>query len=479
MFEIEVDTLDADETLTHASGLRALADRAEVGVIETAAQWAALHGVVDNPTGASLPGMERLVRLGGDGTPKVAEFAPAELGAELGISPYAAQVLVADALDLRHRLPLLWGRVQAGEVKAWVARKIAQATRDHDTHVAAAVDAKVAKWADRLGWARLDRMVDAAIIAADPATAEAEAERRRSQHGVWLSRSTDHETRTAFIRGDAVAMTYFDASLDRIADAIGLLGDTTSKDVRRATAIGILSHPQRTLDLYDRIAAAAQTMEPASLPADVTGSRGLVAADRYGADDPGTDRDTLPSDPDSHPPVVRTGGRRVDPRPPATLYVHLSHEALTTGAGVARVEDVGPVTVDQVRRWLGHCHATVKPVLDPLHTAPVDSYEIPDRLREAVHLMTPTDVFPFATSTTATGDIDHTIPYLPPAKGGPPGQTRIGNLGPFARFHHRVKTHGRWQVKQPYPGIYIWKSPHHRYFIVDHTGTRKLGDTAA
>jgi hypothetical protein len=34
-------------------------------------------------------------------------------------------------------------------------------------------------------------------------------------------------------------------------------------------------------------------------------------------------------------------------------------------------------------------------------------------------------------------DIDHTIAYLSVEKGGPPGQTRIGNLGPHIRYHHR------------------------------------------
>ncbi|MDQ3664127.1 MAG: hypothetical protein M3353_05640 [Actinomycetota bacterium] len=120
----------------------------------------------------------------------------------------------------------------------------------------------------------------------------------------------------------------------------------------------------------------------------------------------------------------------------------------------------------------------MKPVILPEAMTPVDSYEIPDRFREAVHLMTPADVFPFSANTSRNQDLDHSVPYVAPDKGGPPGQTRIGNLGPFVRFHHRVKTHGRWQVKQPYPGIFIWRSPHGRYFVVDHTGTRRIPKAA-
>jgi hypothetical protein len=40
--------------------------------------------------------------------------------------------------------------------------------------------------------------------------------------------------------------------------------------------------------------------------------------------------------------------------------------------------------------------------------------------------------------------------------------------------HHRLKTHGRWQVEQPFPGIYVWRDPYGELYLVDHTGTRSL-----
>ena len=66
-----------------------------------------------DPAQARLPGRERAVRLGGEGTPLVAEFAPAVLAARMGLSAYAGGRLVADVLDLDHRLPQLWAGVQA------------------------------------------------------------------------------------------------------------------------------------------------------------------------------------------------------------------------------------------------------------------------------------------------------------------------------------------------------------------------------
>ena len=38
---------------------------------------------------------------------------------------------------------------------------------------------------------------------------------------------------------------------------------------------------------------------------------------------------------------------------------------------------------------------------------------------------------------------------------------------------------GRWQVAQPFPGIYLWRDPHGAVYLVDHTGTRRLGTYTA
>ncbi len=91
------------------------------------------------------------------------------------------------------------------------------------------------------------------------------------------------------------------------------------------------------------------------------------------------------------------------------------------------MEQVGPVTVDRVRSWLGHTHVTVKPVIDLNDQIPVDAYEIPDRIREAVHLTIPVDCFPHATSTRT--------------------------------------------------GVFVWRTPHGRYLLVDPTGTHRRVDS--
>ena len=163
--------------------------------------------------------------------------------------------------------------------------------------------------------------------------------------------------------------------------------------------------------------------------------------------------------------------------PQVEMFVHLSRDAIDQGfTGAARVEGQRPLTAGWVRDHLGpRCRFRVNPVIDLAGQLPVDAYEIPDRHRQAVHLMTPADTFPFANDTSRNKQIDHTEAYV---RGGPGGQSRIGNYGPMTTFHHRIKTHGGWDVKQPFPGIYLWRDRSGAFYLVDHTGTRRLASAA-
>ena len=116
------------------------------------------------------------------------------------------------------------------------------------------------------------------------------------------------------------------------------------------------------------------------------------------------------------------------------------------------------------------------PVLDLNNQAPVDAYEIPAKMREAVELIHPADVFPYAVNTSRRMDLDHAQPY---SEGG---KTGVGNLGPLTRTHHRIKTHDTengqgWEVRHPFPGIIIWRDPYGAHYLVDATGTRRVTGT--
>jgi hypothetical protein len=74
-------------------------------------------------------------------------------------------------------------------------------------------------------------------------------------------------------------------------------------------------------------------------------------------------------------------------------------------AGKARARSATPSSTTTSGPLHDH---VIKPVIDLAHQAPVDACELPDRLREAVHLMAPADVFPFAHDTSRQLDVDHT-----------------------------------------------------------------------
>ena len=93
-----------------------------------------------------------------------------------------------------------------------------------------------------------------------------------------------------------------------------------------------------------------------------------------------------------------------------------------------------------------------------------------------MHLTTPADAFPYATNTSRNVDIDHTEEYDPTnaTRAEKHWSTRLTNLGPLNRTHHRIKTHGKWTLRQPFQGIYLWRDPHGQVYLVDHTGTHAI-----
>jgi Domain of unknown function (DUF222) len=525
--------LDAAGTLAAAEANEHTLTTAETRKLQIAAHWADLH-TGDIVAGSRLPGTEHPVRLGGDGTPTVGDFAPAELGCVLCISDGSASRLIGDALDLRHRLRLTWAAALAGEVPAYQARRIAAATRHLSAEQAGWVDAQLAPSLGAVSWGRLQTLLEATIIQADPVGAEQQAAAAAQERFVRLGRSSEHGLKLIIARATAGDAIWFKATIDRIADILAHQGDTDTVDIRRSKAIGILAQPAQALALLcqhqhddwdgpteptDDAQDTTEDDDPAEEPtqdeqdeasfeqtaqdaesADVAEQDPEAAAthdqDAESADLPdqtattGTTETQQPSS-DPAPGEADEAAHRslqlIPPpfhpdraRPRAVVYVHLSEEAVRAGSGLARVEEVGPVLLGRLRSLLGeHCTINLKPVIDlPAGHTPVDSYEIPARLREQLQLRYPADVFPYAAAVSRRIDLDHTIPYLSPEKGGPPGQTRIGNLGPHVRRHHRYKTFGGWQVRQPEPGTWLWRSPHRRIYLVNPSGTHPIGETA-
>jgi hypothetical protein len=102
------------------------------------------------------------------------------------MSSHAGQLLVGDALELRHRLPRTRARIHALTLSAWRGRRIAEATRSLPLAGALWVDAQVSPFAHKVGPRRLANLVAAAVVRFDPEQAAKRAKDRADGRGVWL-----------------------------------------------------------------------------------------------------------------------------------------------------------------------------------------------------------------------------------------------------------------------------------------------------
>lgn len=223
---------------------------ADARMLALAAHWCDLHGEVtyDPVRRAVVDGSQELVRLGGRGTPEVEEFAAAEFAAMAHQHPMGARSLMADALDLRHRLPKTWHAVAELRVPVWVARKIAARTRDLSVTAAGRVDAVVNPYLESLTPGRLLRLVEARTLEADPDAAE--AKRRAAEAARYVQSRADSEgLRVLIARASAGDVIVFEAMVQRIASILADQGDEDLLEVRRSKALGILAHPATALKL--------------------------------------------------------------------------------------------------------------------------------------------------------------------------------------------------------------------------------------
>ena len=248
--QYEVGDLDPAGVLEAAAEAEQTERRAAFRKLQLAAHWADLHPAAAD-TGVETPGGAALLAdesLGGDGTPLVAAFASEPFALALGLSPSAGTQLIADALDLRHRLPMLWKRVSLLEVPAWQARRVARQTHRLTKAAAVWVDEQVA---DRgsCGPVIVDRLVAQAIAMYDP---EEHEDRENDAQADWDVTLT-HPDPTDFLGtshleapGDTLALKAFYDQVCAIAHQLLLDGDTDPLGARKIKAIGILTGQPQT-----------------------------------------------------------------------------------------------------------------------------------------------------------------------------------------------------------------------------------------
>lgn len=420
------DDLDAAATLAAAEVVLERRRLAEVEDLLLMCHWADLHADDPRrgPTGTrSWCGEDRLVEIGGDGTPLVRELCLPELAVARRVHTLSLRSALADALDLRHRLPRTWQVLLAGECEPWLARRVASQSRRLDRFQVRLVDDAVADAIAGESPARVLELAAAKVIEADPRGYAERLEAELRKRYVGCSRIDEHGLRNVIARVEAGPAEFVDDIVDRIAaalderrDLVPHLPADAGRDELRAEAFGWLAHPERVIELLE-------SAEPAP--------------------------------------------RR---RPRAVVHVHL-HESALHRWGVARVEELGPLLLEQVRRLLAHAHVDLKPVVDLADAVRVTAYEHPESVKERVHLRTVGEVFPHASRVSRTVDMDHPVEF---DEDGPDGQTGDHNAAPLGRTHHRARTHLPYKIRQLGPGDYVWRTPHGLYRRVDAAGTRRI-----
>lgn len=462
--DLDLGALTAAQLLARAEANVRERRQAEVDQLLLVLAWCDRNSNDPQSGPSTVPvtrGGDRLIRLGGEGTPAVAELAMSELAIAFQAGDLGTQNLAAAALDLRHRLPSLWALVLDLRMPVWLARKVAVMARELDRDAVRLVDAAVAA-AVQESPGRILRIAEAKAIEADLAAHQARVAEDARKTGCWLSKPRPGEiidpvgggeaaTRRFAAKLPAGAAVELDAVIDDLADALEAHQDRSGDEPPatraqlRAEALALLANPH----------AAAQFLDGLNAPAP--------------ADDA----------PPAAPPEKPARRRK------AVIHVHVSALAIAgLVPGVARVEGLGPFLLEQLAELLRRHDVTLQPVLDLAGITNVNAYEHPTGVRERAIQRMCGDVFPHSTNLAGVGgrfDLDHADPYVPPARGGPPGQTGDHNAAPLTRRHHRIKTHGHlpdggggYQVRQLGLTAYRWITPHGLARIVTPRGTTRI-----
>ncbi|WP_126688170.1 DUF222 domain-containing protein [Nocardioides ferulae] len=188
-----------------------------------AAHWATLHGEPVRQAVDELAGLvDPMTQPGGEGTPEVRDHCIAEFGMARRVHAATARALIADTLDLGHRLPATWRIVQALDCEPWVARRVAVMTRHLPADKVPLVDRAVAKAIGKVAPGKVFDLTAAKIIEADPEAHTRRRERARHERYVKLSKTDEHGFRHIIARVTAGDAVWFDALVDRVADILAL-----------------------------------------------------------------------------------------------------------------------------------------------------------------------------------------------------------------------------------------------------------------
>jgi hypothetical protein len=371
----------------------------------------------------------------------VSEFVVDELSCALGWTRRMAQVRLELALLLTEILTDTLDAWKGGRLDEVKVRIIADRVAVLSPELARAVQARVLPKIDGLTSGQLRRVVDRAVIEADPAGANARHEKARHERHVEVRPGDDGmSTFEAELSAEDAALAY--ATLSLIARAVPGTDPRTMNQRRADCLVGLIT---------------GRTPAPAISNAEQSGAATTTDAERGKAQ--------VSNYTGSHD-LPRSSAA---PRPSKPL-IHL-HVNAGTLLGVddapAELAGYGPIPADLARR-IAADSTWHRIVTDPATGTILDygrkTYRPPAALAD--HVRTRDRVCRFTTCNIPAHrcDVDHKKRW----RHG--GTTSADNLWTLCRHHHRLKdTQSGWTVTGNPNSIITWTSPTgHQYRSYPH-----------
>src|SRR5262245_9648708 len=430
--------------------VEAVAAWERIAAFAHAHQVQALAALVSRPVFARLSSLR-------DGLDPV-RGAALEVSARLRVSIREAEQRLDLALTMATERTATLAALEAGRVDYWRAKTLTDGLAVlEDPATAARVEQDLLQVAGGLSRAGLRTRVAKAVAVADPAAAEGRHARAVEDRQVRCRPEPDAMGSTwALLSG------YDTATLDRVLDA-------AADGIRHAHPDDPRTHAQRRADALAHLAHTAWHTGHLGPAAGDCGSddgtcpvrRGGPGPDgRGGGNDGATRRGTRRGGRGCRCGCGGAGTIRLRPgRRPQIAVVVPYATLLGVDDQPGELAGYGPLPASAARRiaaggtWR---RLLTDPATGRLLDYGTTRYRPPRHLIDHVIMRDQTCCGIACTRPAAACDIDHSIGY-------PDGPTADWTLGPPCRPHHNGKTHAGWQLTQPDPGHFQWRSPtgHH------------------
>ncbi|HIZ36532.1 MAG TPA: HNH endonuclease [Candidatus Ruania gallistercoris] len=413
--------------------------------------------------------------------------APEELAPRLGWTRNQCRDLTRRGRTMCSSLTNTGTDLRTGRIDTARAHAIIDGLQDVAWQVAMAVEDQVLPSAPERTAGQLRRDIARALVAVDPAEAEARAARRQSRRRVSRPRALGDETAAMTIQGPAADVLALDQALHARAKAAKADGDTRTMDQLRfdtlaavgshALATGYLGPKELSLplglingrhpEIHVTIPLTHLTPRTGTAKAGDEADTGTSTGDHV-ADEAGILHRILTTPPPSSPGC--TCGMSSSSGLEAPWYLP-GESVIDTGPSITSdavpyLSGYGPITPATARAlaaggiWR---RLVTDPVTDQLLDLGHTRYRPSAALADHVRARDTTCVRPGCSTAARECQLDHTEPWdhTDPSAGG---ATAPANLGPLCQRDHQTKTHGDFQLEQSAPGVFEWTTPTgHRY----------------